>query len=139
MAEYKVVIGTKDGKCVQKELKDAEADALHNKRIGETISGDSIGLQGYEFIITGGSDKCGFPMRKGIQAPRKKVMISGSVGFSGKNRNKKTQKGLFKRRTVCGEKVTKIIRQVNLKVTKEGSKPLTEAPAEPAEEAPKEQ
>ncbi len=139
--EFKVVIGTKDGKCVQKEFKDTEADVLLSKNIGDTISGDDLGLAGYEFVITGGSDKCGFPMRKGIQAPRKKVMIGKSVGFSGKNRNKKKQNGLFKRRTICGERVTKIIRQVNLKVTKEGKAPLGEAPAEaaPKEEVKKEE
>ncbi|MBU0456539.1 MAG: S6e family ribosomal protein [Nanoarchaeota archaeon] len=128
--EFKIVIGAKDGKCYQKEIKDAEAEALHKKRIGETISGDQLGFLGYEFLITGGSDKCGFPMRKGIQEPRKKIKIGGSVGFSGKDRNKKKQKGLIKRRTVCGERVTGIIRQVNLKVLKEGSQLLGEAPAE---------
>ena len=139
MAEFKLVIGAKDGKCYQKEIKSPEADAVHKKVIGEKISGDDIGLPGYELEITGGSDKCGFPMRKGIQVHRKKVMIGKGVGFSGKNRNKKKQSGLLKRRTVCGERVTGIIRQVNLKVIKAGPKPLGEAPAteEKAEEAPK--
>ena len=88
-----------------------------------------------KFLITGGSDKCGFPMRKGIQKPRQKIMIGKSVGFSGrlrstkKNKNRK-QNGLLKRRTVCGERITKIIRQINLKVTKKGSQSLEEAPAE---------
>ena len=136
MAEYKLVIGTKDGKCVQKEVKSPEADAFSKKSIGNTVKGDDCGMPGYEFLITGGSDKCGFPMRKGIQAARKKVMIGKGVGFSGKNRNKKKQNGLLKRRTVCGERVTSIIRQVNLKVTKAGSQPLAE---KPAEEAPKEE
>ena len=54
--------------------------------------------------------------------------------WAGKNRNKKKQKGLVKRRTVCGERVTKIIRQVNLKVVKEGAKVLGEAPAETPKE-----
>ena len=140
MAEFKVVFGTKDGKSIQKEFKSPEADAIHKKRIGETISGDQIGLPGYEFLITGGSDKCGFPMRKGIQEHRKKVMIGQGVGFSGKNRNKKKQKGLVKRRTVCGEIVTGIINQVNMKVVKEGPQPLGEQPAaETAPEAPAEQ
>jgi small subunit ribosomal protein S6e len=121
MVEYKVVIGAKDGKSYQHELKDEKAEALHNKRVGETISGDELGFAGFKFLITGGSDKSGFPMRKGIQAPRKRILIGKSVGFSGKNRNKKKQKGLVIRRTVCGERITKIIRQVNLKVSKEGS------------------
>lgn len=145
MVEYKVVIGAKDGKSYQKELKDAEAEALHDKILGETVSGDALGFAGYEFLITGGSDKCGFPMRKGIQKPRQKIMIGESAGFSGKKRSTKKNKnrkqsGLLKRRTVCGERVTKIIRQVNLKVTKEGSAPLGETPVqEEAKEEKKEE
>ena len=128
MANLKIVIGAKEGKSYQKELNETETSLLHKKRIGDTIKGEGLGYSGYEFLITGGSDKCGFPMRKGIQAPRKRVMIGKGVGFSGKNRNKKNQKGLLKRRTVCGEFVTKIIHQVNLKVLQEGSQPLGEAP-----------
>jgi len=134
MAEYKLVLGAKDGKCYQKEVK---TESLHGKRIGETISGDELGFAGYQFEITGGSDKCGFPMRKGIQEHRKKVMIGKGVGFSGKDRTKKKQGGLFKRRTVCGERITGIIRQVNLKVLKEGSAPLGEAPAEESKDEAK--
>jgi small subunit ribosomal protein S6e len=133
MVDFKIVIGTKDGKTHQKEIKSPESDNLLKRRINETISGNLIGFDGYEFLITGGSDKCGFPMRKGIQEPRKRVTVKGkTVGFSGKNRNKDKQSGLIKKKTVCGEMVTKIIHQINLKVVKEGSKPLTEAPAEEA-------
>tara|TARA_Y100000310_G_scaffold112526_1_gene111012 strand:- start:314 stop:814 length:501 start_codon:yes stop_codon:yes gene_type:complete len=142
MTDFKLVLGTKDGKCYQKEIKSPEADHLLKQRIGEKVSGDNLGFSGYEFEITGGSDKCGFPMRKGIQEPRKSVLIGGSVGFCGKKRKhekkktRKKQKGLVKRRTVCGEMVTKIINQINLKVVKEGSQSLGEAPAT---EAPKEE
>ena len=142
MVDFKCVIGTKSGKTYQKEVKSPESDNLLKRRINETISGNLIGFDGYEFLITGGSDKCGFPMRKGIQEHRKKVMIGAGVGFSGKKRflnkkkNPRKQKGLLKRRTVCGERITSIIRQVNLKVTKAGSSPLVEVAAEaPAEEA----
>ncbi len=147
MVEFKLVLGDTDGKTYQKEVKDAHAGALLKKRIGETISGDNLGFAGYEFLVTGGSDKCGFPMRKGIQEPRKVIFIGKSVGFSGKKRavgkkkNRKNQKGLMRRRTVCGEMITKIIRQVNLKVTKKGVASLGEAPVEEApaaEEAPQE-
>lgn len=128
--ELKLVLGTKDGKSYQKEVKDAAAEALHNKSIGDTVSGEELGFPGYEFMITGGSDKCGFPMRKGIQSARKKIMISQGVGCSGLDRNGKKQKGLLNKKTVCGERITKIIHQVNLKVMKEGSQPLGgEAPA----------
>lgn len=124
MTEFKLVIGTKAGKSHQKEVKSPQADELLKKRIGETISGDLLGFSGYEFLITGGSDKCGFPMRKGIQMPRKMVLIGKSVGFSGLNRNSKKQPGLVRRRTVCGEMITKIIHQVNLKTVKEGTEAL---------------
>ena len=144
MVEYKLVLGTKEGKTFQRVVKDSEAEAVHGKHIGDTVSGDAMGLTGYEFVITGGSDKCGFPMRKGIQEPRKMILMGEGVGFCGKKRRfrkktyRKNQKGLIQRRTVCGDRVTKIIHQVNMKVTKVGSQPLGEAPA-PAEEAPKEE
>lgn len=125
MVEFKVVIGAKDGKSYQKVVADPLSDNLLKKRIGEALKGDLLGFPGYEFQITGGSDKCGFPMRKGIQQPRKKVLIGGSVGFHGKNRKGKTQYGLVRRRTVCGEMVTKIIHQINLKVITEGPEPFT--------------
>jgi len=144
MTEFKLVLGAKDGKSYQKEVKSPEADELLKKRVGDTVLGDTLGFAGYEFVITGGSDKCGFPMRKGIQEARKRVLISGGVGFCGKKRKlrknskKRTvQNGLLKRRTVCGEMITKIIHQVNMKVLKEGAKGLGEAPAETA--APAEQ
>ena len=130
MVEFKVVLSTKDGKSYQKELKSPEADNLLKKKIGETVSGDQVGLPGYEFQITGGSDKCGFPMRKGIQQARKKILLGKGVGFSGLDRNSKKQPGLVVKKTVCGEIVTKIIHQVNMKVLKEGSSLLTEPKAE---------
>ena len=130
--EFKVVLGTKDGKSYQKEVKEAAAEVLNNKRIGDTVSGEELGFPGYEFLITGGSDLCGFPMRKGIQYPRKKIMTGKSIGYSGLDRNKKKQKGLLKKITVCGERISKLTHQVNLKVVKEGPQPLAgEAPAAP--------
>ena len=135
--DFKIVIGDKDGKAYQQEIKGPEAENLLKKRIGQTVSGAEIGLPGYEFLLTGGSDKAGFPMRKGIQEPRKKVLIGKGVGFRGKKRalrkkkTRKDQQGLLKRRTVCGEMVTTSIRQLNLKVVKSGPNPLaSEATAE---------
>ncbi|MBS3170027.1 30S ribosomal protein S6e [Candidatus Woesearchaeota archaeon] len=126
MADIKLVLGLKDGKSVQKELKGAQAEALLGKRLSETVSGDSLGFSGYEFLITGGSDICGFPMRKGIQEARKRVLVSGGVGFSGLKRDGSKQKGVLRRRTVCGEVVVPTTHQVNMKVVKEGSTPLVE-------------
>lgn len=124
MVEFKIVLSTKDGQSYQKDLGGLEAEQLLKKRIGEPISGDLIGFSGYEFKITGGSDKCGFPLRKGIQQDRQKVLMGKGVGFSGKKRDNTSQKGLVKRRTVCGEMITKNTRQVNLQVLKEGAQKL---------------
>lgn len=130
MAEVKVVLSTQDGKSYQAELKDAAGEYLHGKKIGDTIPGEGMGYPGYEFLVTGGSDKCGFPMRKGILLARKQIVLQGGVGFSGKNRKKKRQSGLFVKKTVCGERITHIIHQVNMKVLKEGSEPLVHTPVE---------
>ena len=124
MAEFKIVLSTKDGKSVQKDVKSPEADGLMKKKIGETLQGDSLGFAGYELQVTGGSDKSGFPMRKGIQKRRLKVLIKGGTGFSGKKRDKTNQKGLKRKKTVCGEVIDDNIVQINLKVLKKGSAPL---------------
>ena len=43
MVEFKAVIGTKDGKTHQVELKDSQADFLLKKRIGDKVSGNELG------------------------------------------------------------------------------------------------
>ena len=121
MASFKLCIADpKTGKCYQKEAKDAEAEAFIGVNVGENIKGDGFGMQDYEFTITGGSDYCGFPMRHGIMAIRKKIHSSGGVGFPG------LKKGEKKRKTVCGHKIHDKIVQINLKVIKEGAKKLSE-------------
>ncbi len=139
MTSFKLVLGAKDGKSYQKEVDGDAAETILKKTIGDTVLGEEIGFPGYEFQITGGSDKCGFPMRKGIQIHRKQVMIGKSVGFSGRSRDKKEQRGLLRRRTVCGEKITRIIHQINLKILKEGPQSLGSAPVEEKVPAAKEQ
>ncbi|MBT3298008.1 30S ribosomal protein S6e [archaeon] len=128
---FKINISTKDGKSLKKEISGEQAENFMRKIISDKIDGNLIGFEGYEFEITGGSDKSGFPMRKGIQFPRKRVLTSKGVGFCGKKRNKGgKQKGLIKRRTVCGERITTQTSQINIKVIKAGAQPLGEAPAE---------
>lgn len=124
MVEFKLVLSAKNGKSYQKEIKSLDANSLTKYRIGDTVNGDSFGFSGYVFKVTGGSDTSGFPMRKGIQQPRKKILTGKGVGFSGKKRDKKNQPGLLKRRTVCGEMITKNTRQINLQVLAEGSPKL---------------
>ncbi len=123
MAEFKVVISDpKTSKSVQKELKGADADALLGKKIGDKIEGKSLGFEGYEFAVTGGSDKCGFPMRKDVSGTaRKRILAVSGVGL------KKKAKGIKQRKTVCGNTIHEAISQINLKITKYGKESLFES------------
>lgn len=142
MAEFKLVISDpKTGKSYQKEVKEAQARPFVGMKIGDTVKGEVIDLTGYEFEISGGSDHCGFPMRKGIMGLRKKVLGKNSVGIK-----KHKFKGTFRKKTVCGKTIHENISQINLKVIKEGKKKLAdefgakaEAPKEEKKEKPKEE
>ncbi len=137
MVEFKLTIGDpKTKKCFQRTVSENAAKSLIGLKIGDTVKGESINLEGYEFLITGGSDFCGFPMRKGILGVRKRILAQGGVGF------RKSVRGIRKRKTVCGETINDKISQINLKVLKHGKAPLVaEEPkeGEAAKETPKEE
>ena len=121
MASFKINIADpKTSKCYKTEVKEEKAAPFMGLNIGEKIEGDKIGIEGYEFQITGGTDYCGFPMRRGILGIRKKITIYKGVGFKG------GLKGMKKRKTVCGHKISESISAINLKVLKEGSKKLSD-------------
>jgi len=129
MADFKLTIANpKSGKCVQRELKEPDSNNLLNKKIGDKIDGSLIGLADYEFELTGGSDYCGFPMRKDVQGSgRKRILIIEGVGA------KKKAKGIKQRKTVCGNTIHDKIVQVNLKVLKQGKENIFGAKAEAKE------
>ena len=132
MANFKLCISDPStGKTFQKEVKDNFASPFMGLNVGETIKGDSFEFNGYEFQITGGSDYCGFPMRKGILGLRKKIAIYGGIGFRGEG------KGIKRRKTVCGHKIHEKISQINLKVLKQGAKKLNEIFGVPEEKLEK--
>jgi len=109
----KVVISMK-GKSFQKEI---DGEIFYGKKIGDKIEGSVIGLDNYELVITGGSDKQGFPMRKGVHGTaRKKLLLSGGPGY------RPRRKGVRRRKSIRGEVVSPEIAQLNLKVVKEGDK-----------------
>lgn len=132
MAEFKLNIGDpKSKKTIKKDIKDDEAESLIGSSMGDTVKGDSFGLEGYEFLITGGSDYTGTPMRKDvIGSARKKILIVSGTGI------RKNRPGRRVRRTVAGNTVYEKTAQINLKVTKQGKASLFEEPKEkaPAEE-----
>ncbi len=126
MASFRLVIGTKEGKCIQKNVQPPNADLLLGKKIGDKVVGDELGFNGYEFVITGGSDNCGFPMRRDVTGvSRKKILsVAGTIGLSGwykkkkygKFVNKKIGSGVRLRKTVCGNTIHEKITQVNVKM-----------------------
>jgi len=120
--DLKINIADKSGKCVKKELKDAEASVLHGKKIGDKFNGEVLDMNGYEFEIAGGSDYCGFPMRKDVNGiMRKAILTTKGLG------NKYNRKGMRLRRTVAGNTVYAKTTQLNLRVVKYGSTPLVAA------------
>ena len=63
MADFKLIIGdSKTKRTYKADLKSPDADQLFGKKIGETFRGELIGLTGFEFQITGGTDRAGFAM-----------------------------------------------------------------------------
>ena len=121
-------------KTLQIELDDQNSAGLHSKKIGESFKGELIDKPGYEFQITGGSDKAGFPMRNDVEGEgRKKILITTGIG------NRKRRKGMRLRRTVAGNTISDTTVQVNVKILKQGKAPLVEVAKPEGDDAPKEE
>ncbi|MGP8125214.1 MAG: S6e family ribosomal protein [Nitrososphaerales archaeon] len=114
MAQFKLVLSDpKTGKSEAHELKDASAQLLVGMKIGEMVDGTTIGLSG-KMVITGGSDRAGFPMRGDVQGSGKNyVLLTRGVGL------KTEVEGGKKRKLVRGNMVTEEIYQVNAKRTED--------------------
>lgn len=120
MADFRVVVSdSKTGKAYQVVSSGAEANQLIGKRIGDTVSGDTVGLAGYTIKLTGGSDKDGFAMRGDLPgSARRKILVSSGVGYTPK------ANGVRKRKSMRGNEVSSDISQVNAVVVDYGSKSL---------------
>ena len=109
----------KSGKAYSKKIE--EAGIFLNKKLGDTIELSAIGMQGYKAKITGGSDRCGFPMHPGVSGSiRKRIFIAEGVGFKAEKRGEK------KRKNVRGNVIGTDINQLNLSIAESGSAPLSE-------------
>ncbi|MHA2602082.1 MAG: 30S ribosomal protein S6e [Candidatus Thorarchaeota archaeon SMTZ1-83] len=119
---FKLVISDpEEGKAIQYELDDAKTNALVGRNVGDIVEGDVLGLPGYKFKITGGSDASGFPIRPDVHGSgKKRILIRGPPGFRSK------RKGIAKRKTVRGRELSSNISQVNLRIEEKGSTPLEE-------------
>lgn len=130
---FKINIGTKSGKTFKLETESGE---LIEKELGQKISGNEVSpnLEGYEFEITGTSDKAGFTSLssvpgtglKGVLLSYEKGMKKRSKREGKKKRSNYTPKGLRLRKTVRGKVISPDIVQINLKIIKEGKKHLEE-------------
>jgi small subunit ribosomal protein S6e len=116
LVSFKLVLSDpKTGKSEAQEVKDASAQLLIGRRIGDVIDGTTIGLAG-RFMITGGSDKAGFPMRADTLGGGKNyVLMTRGVGYRGK------EEGVKKRRYVRGNTITEETYQLNGKLVDEKS------------------
>jgi len=129
---YKVVVSDADV-TYQLELDDKDAKIVNGLKIGDEFNGGVLGLKGYKLMITGGSDKNGFPMKPDVDDTRRfKSLVSEGVGF------KPTKKGLRRRKTVRGNTIADDISQINVKVSERGEQTLAEIFAEPEEEVQEE-
>ncbi len=123
MAKLKIVIGDTSGKTKQIELDEQNSKSLLGKKLKESFKGELIDMPGYEFLITGGSDSSGFPMRQDVESDRKKrVLIVSGVGIN------KNRRGERRRKMVAGNTIGEQTAQVNIKVVKAGKTPLFEEP-----------
>jgi len=117
---FKLVINNK-GKAYNKELNEHESHVFIGKKIGDSMPGNSFGFKNYEFKITGGSDKDGFPMRFDLPgAGRKRLLLNKGPGV------KIRERGLRLRKTLRGNLIAPDIKQININVVKEGEKKLEE-------------
>ena len=120
MVEFKVVVNdTKTGKSHNIQVSGHHANSLIGKKIGDEVDGIFVQLPGYKLILTGGTDKTGFPMRKDLPGMiRKRLLLSKSKGFRSK------EEGLRKKKSIRGNTINQDIVQINMKVTKYSSKPI---------------
>jgi len=109
-------------------------ESLIGKKIGEEIEGSDASdtLSGYTLKITGGTDSSGFPHKGDIQGSElKRVILTKGWGMhkkprKGGKKKSSTFDGLRLRKTVRGNQISEKSIQINLAVTKSGSKPLAE-------------
>jgi len=130
---FKINISEKSGKTFHLE---SDSEEISGKALNEKIKGEEINpnLVGYEFEITGASDKAGLPASGNVEGVGLKRMLL-TYGKAMKKRPKKEgkkkrsknrPKGLRLRKTVRGKIMSVDVVQINLKVIKQGQKKLEE-------------
>lgn len=110
MANFKLIISDpKTRKSEVLEVKDSNAQVFVGHRIGEVVDASSIGLKG-KLMITGGSDRAGFPMRRDVLGGGKRyVLLTKGTGFQD------AAEGEKRRKLVRGNTITEELYQINAK------------------------
>ncbi|MEM0148224.1 MAG: S6e family ribosomal protein [Candidatus Micrarchaeaceae archaeon] len=117
---------TKKGSTVSKELTDEEKAYLISKKIGDEVDGSPLGMPGYKFKITGGSDINGSPLEKSISNASKIKTLK-------KRQRKRDAHKVMRKTIVRGNTIAEDTALVNAKILQapEGS----EAQAVPAKQS----
>ncbi len=111
----------KSGKTAQVEVPKDHEPMLLGKKIGETIDGGVVGMDGYKLQITGLSDTMGAPSRREVDGTRKVYMlIANGPGIVG------AKKGKRMRRLIRGNTVSADTGQINTLIVEYGTKSAEE-------------
>ncbi len=128
---FKINLGTKDGKTYKLEV---ESEELIGKELKDKVKGTDVSpqLSGYELQITGASDKSGFTSMEDVEGfGLNRVLLNYGKGMhirpkGLKKKPRRPAQGMRLRKTVRGKVISNDIVQINMKVLKEGAKPLAE-------------
>ena len=118
---FKLDIANKKGQTFHIET---DSEIFVGLKVGDSVNGKDIKaeLEGYEFVITGASDKAGFPALAEVEGTQlKRVLLR-----YGKGMRERKPRGLRKRKTIRGNTISLDIVQINLSVKKSGAKSLNE-------------
>ena len=120
MVEFKVVVNAgKGGKSYQIPVSGHHANSLIGKKLGDEVDGIFVSLPGYKLQILGGTDKDGFPMKIDVPGSgRRRLLLSRTIGY------KPTEHGKRQKKSIRGSTISQDIVQINMKVIKEGAKPI---------------
>ncbi|MEM2111826.1 MAG: 30S ribosomal protein S6e [Candidatus Bathyarchaeia archaeon] len=118
MAKFKIIVSDPEtGKSNVVELEGNKATPLIGRRIGEDVDGAVVGLPRYKLLITGGSDKDGFPMKADVHGGVKsKILLGQGAGL------KPREKGERRRKMIRGNTITDDIIQINMKIVEKPQK-----------------
>jgi small subunit ribosomal protein S6e len=126
MAKFKLIISDPaTGKSSASEIEGARAQALIGRSLGETIDGSALGIGQGKFLLSGGCDKNGIPMRSDVHGGVKKyIVLSDGPGFN------PTRHGERRRKLVRGKTITDETYQINF-TSKKATEPEQKATLQP--------